>query len=344
MRKVIIPIFIPHKGCPHDCVFCNQKKISGHIHIPGENDIRNIIEKYLDGIKENTDVEIAFYGGSFTGIDYGLQEKYLSAANEYLVSSGKQYKLSGIRISTRPDFINSKIISLLKEYNIKTIELGVQSLDDEVLKNSGRGHNSSHVYDAVEMLRPEGFKIGIQTMIGLPGDTLDKSLETCDKVIGIRPDMVRIYPTLVIKDTPLYELYKKGLYKPLSLEEAVETTSLLLEKYYSHGINVIRVGLQPTDNIKEEDAGGDVVAGPMHPAFRQLAESRIAFRHMEKEIIKNNLQNKKQIFILADKFDVSVIIGHKKSNIKEIKNKYNIGKITIVSNNALIGVSCDFML
>jgi len=344
MKKVIIPIFIPHKGCPHDCVFCNQKRISGHIEVPSEEDIRSIIEKYMEGLEAGTEVEIAFYGGSFTGIDINQQEKYLSVARDYMESCPPHLKRAGIRLSTRPDFISPEIISLLKKYNVKTVELGVQSLDDQVLKLSSRGHSSAHVYDAVNLLREAAFKIGIQTMIGLPGDSREKALATCDKVIALKPDMVRIYPTLVIRDTPLYLMYRKGLYTPLTLEEAVELTSLLLEKYYAAGISVIRVGLQASENIKDEAAGGDVAAGPVHPAFRQLAESRMVLRMMERLIIEKKLQGRKEVRILAEKFNPSVIIGQKKSNAEYLKCKFSIGKISVTSRGACAGECFDLVL
>lgn len=324
MKHIVIPIFIPHKGCPHDCVFCNQKKISGQKDEVTESIMRDIIESHLNTVNGEAKIEIAFFGGSFTGIDREEQIKYLKIANDYI----EKGPVRSIRLSTRPDYISDDILSYLKKYNVSVIELGVQSLDKEVLEKSNRGHSVEDVLKSSKMIRDKGFVLGIQTMIGLPGDNYEKAVNTARKVVELAPDIVRIYPTLVIKGTYLEQLYNSGQYTPLSLEDAVDLCAKLMEIYESNDINVIRVGLQPTDSICD---GGDVVAGPFHPAIRQLVDSKRAQWDIEEMIIKNKLAGRKNLTILADKKDVSVIVGQKKSNIKYFKEKYNYEEIKVCS-------------
>lgn len=326
MKHVIIPIFIPHKGCPSDCIFCNQKKISGQMDEVSESSVRAVIESHLNTISRGSLIEIAFFGGSFTGIDREEQIRYLEIANEYIQNG----PVGSIRLSTRPDYIDDDILTYLKKYNVSVIELGVQSLDREVLEKSNRGHSIEDVLTSSKKIKDKGFSLGIQTMIGLPGDSFEKAVDTAKKVVELAPDIVRIYPTLVVKGTYLERLYNTGQYKPLSLEEAVDLCAVLMEIYESNHINVIRVGLQPTDNICD---GGDVVAGPFHPAIRQLVESRRALKDIEEIIVKNKLTGKKTLAILADKKDVSVIIGQKKSNIKYLKERYNYEEIKVYTDS-----------
>lgn len=326
MRHVVIPIFIPHKGCPYDCIFCNQKKISGQRDEVTESIMRDVIESHLKTITGDVFIEIAFFGGSFTGIDKEEQIRYLKIANEYI----DRGLVKSIRLSTRPDYINEDILSYLKKYNVSIIELGVQSLDKEVLEKSNRGHSVEDVVKSSKMIKDQGFELGIQTMIGLPGDSFEKSINTAKKVVEIAPDIVRIYPTLVIKGTYLEELYNMGQYTPLSVEDAVALCAMLMEIYENNDINVIRVGLQPTDTISD---GGDVIAGPFHPAIRQLVDSKLAQKQIEELIIKNNLTEKETLTILAEKKDVSVIIGQKKSNIKYFKEKYHYKEVKVCTGS-----------
>lgn len=326
MKHVIIPIFIPHKGCPYDCIFCNQKKISGQRDEVTESSMRAVIESHLNTITGEALIEIAFFGGSFTGIDRQEQIKYLKIANEYI----EKGSVRSIRLSTRPDYINDDILKYLKEYNVSIIELGVQSLDKEVLEKSNRGHSIEDVLKSSKMIKDKGFVLGIQTMIGLPGDSFEKAVNTAKKVVELAPNIVRIYPTLVIKGTHLEQLFNKGQYTPLSLEDAVYLCAILMEIYEDNHINVIRVGLQPTDSICD---GGDVIAGPFHPALRQLVDSKRVQRYIEEIILKNNLSRQKTLTILADKTDVSVIIGQKRSNIKYFKEKYSYEEIKVCTIN-----------
>lgn len=302
MRHFNIPIFVPHQGCPHDCVFCNQKKITG-VQSADIEAAKAVIKTYLNTIeKEQAYIEIAFFGGSFTGIPIVEQEAYLSLANSYL----KLGLIDGIRLSTRPDYIDEKILKLLKNYGVTSIELGVQSLDERVLDLSNRGHDFSSVVSACELIKQYNFELGLQMMLGLPGDTIETAIETALKIIELKPKTVRIYPTLVIDETELCDMYQKKLYEPLSLEEAVEQAAVIYEMFLENNIQVIKLGLHPSEDLM---ASG-IISGPFHPAFRQLVES---YRWLK--LINNCIDNKTEsILIRSNKKDISNISGHKKSN------------------------------
>ena len=329
-KEYIIPIFVPHLGCPNDCTFCNQKKISGQKKNISSNDVKSIIEYYLNNFKEKDRyVEIAFFGGSFTGIDTKVQEELLSAANEYI----KNGKVNSIRISTRPDYINQDILDLLKKYNVKTIELGVQSANDYILQKCKRGHSFNDVKKASKLIRKNKFILGHQMMVGLPDSNQKDEIETAKKLIKLKPKIIRIYPVLVIKDTQLEADYKKGEYAPNTLEQAVETSARLLKMFTKKKINVIRIGLQSTDEIcRPENENSQVVAGPYHPAFRQLVESRICYDEISKKIGK--LNNKvKVVKIVVNSKDINNFVGHKKENINRIKDIYNIDLVFELDDN-----------
>lgn len=325
-KHIVIPVFIPHKGCPFDCIYCNQKNISGQKDDMTEEKMISEIESYLSSADEDSYIEIGFYGGSFTGIERSEQYRFLNTANEYI----KKGKVKGIRLSTRPDYISQDILNYLKEYGVLAIELGVQSLDNDVLVKSCRGHSVEDVYNASKIIRENDFILGIQTMVGLPGDSFEKALCTADKVVDLRPNIVRIYPTLVIKDTYLEKMYRQGDFTPLKIEEAVDLCAKLLYIYENNKINVIRIGLQPTESINE---GGDVVAGPFHPAFRQLVESRLALNKIEKIIEDNNLSNKSSLKICTSKKRISDVVGQKRYNVEYLKKKYKFDIIIVKECN-----------
>ncbi len=322
-RHYIIPIFVPHYGCPHDCVFCNQKKITGLSTDVTPKDVENIIEEHLATFKSDSIVEVAFYGGSFTAIDIDIQKELLAIPYNYK----KKGKINGIRLSTRPDCIDEKVLKNLKDYLVDTIELGVQSLDNSVLYASGRGHTSEDVYKAAELIKEFGFNLGLQMMVGLPEDTTEKAIYTCKEFIRLAPYCVRIYPTLVINDTYLEKQFLDGKYFPVSLEKAVDICSILLMLFEINNIDVIRIGLQPTENIQ---LGKDVVSGPFHPAFRQLVESNI-FKLLLKYYFdtKNIETNHKKLIIDSNNKNISSISGQKSSNIKYFIDKYKFTNIKI---------------
>lgn len=315
MKKRIIPIFVPHRGCPHDCIFCNQKKITGVSTDITSDDVRNIIEEYLKTIDKDASVEVAFFGGSFTAIDIDIQRNLLSVAKEYVDKN----IIDDIRMSTRPDCINDEILTMLKEYKVSIIELGVQSLDDKVLIDSVRGHSDKDVFESVELIKKYGINLGLQMMIGLPSDTEEKCIYTAKKFIDLKPDCVRVYPTLVVKETGLEKLLQENKYNPFSLEESIDIVKKVLVLFYINNVNVIRVGLQATEDIA---IGKEVLAGPYHPAYRELVESKMYGDYIEYLIKKYNA--KKNIDVLVNKKNVSRILGNKKSNVKNLKEKYGV--------------------
>ncbi|MFR6018215.1 MAG: elongator complex protein 3 [Paraclostridium sordellii] len=315
MKKRIIPIFVPHRGCPHDCIFCNQKKITGVSTDITSDDVRNIIEEYLKTIDKDASVEVAFFGGSFTAIDIDIQKNLLSVAKEYVDKN----IIDDIRMSTRPDCINDEILTMLKEYKVSIIELGVQSLDDKVLIDSVRGHSDKDVFESAELIKKYGINLGLQMMIGLPSDTEEKCIYTAKKFIDLKPDCVRVYPTLVVKETGLEKLLQENKYNPFSLEESIDIVKKVLVLFYINNVNVIRVGLQATEDIA---IGKEVLAGPYHPAYRELVESKMYGDYIEYLIKKYNA--KKNIDVLVNKKNVSRILGNKKSNVKNLKEKYGV--------------------
>lgn len=290
--------------------------------------VESIIDSFIKAAHKNSSFEIAFYGGSFTGIEKAQQIAFLKIANDYILKG----QVKGIRLSTRPDYINLEILDYLKKYNVKTIELGVQSLDEEVLKLSNRGHNREVVFNASRLISANGFELGIQTMVGLPGDSRQKDLSTANSILELNPQIIRIYPTLVIKGTYLDELFIGGKYSPLMLDEAVEICSELLDLYESNGINVIRIGLQPTETITE---GMDVAAGPFHPAFRQLVESRSCLNKIEKKIFEFNLHNTDKIEIFTTQKYLSSVIGQKKENILYLKKRFGYESIKVLVDETI---------
>lgn len=315
MKKRIIPIFVPHKGCPHDCIFCNQKKITGVSTDVTSEDARQIIEECLETIDKDADVEIAFFGGSFTAIDIDIQKSLLSVAKEYV----EKGIVKDIRMSTRPDCINEEILSMLKDYKTSIIELGVQSLDEKVLLDSIRGHQAEIVYKSSKMIKNSGIKLGLQMMIGLPADTEEKCIFTAKKFVELKPDCVRVYPTLVVKDTGLEKLMEQNEYSPFTLDESISVVKKVLVLFYVNNINVIRVGLQATDDIQ---IGKAVLAGPYHPAFRELVEADMIKDYLEFIILQN--KDVKQMLVKSNKKNISKIIGNKKTNVKYMKEKFGV--------------------
>jgi histone acetyltransferase (RNA polymerase elongator complex component) len=321
-RHINIPIFIPHKGCPNDCVFCNQRKISGYTAAPSVDEIKSIIEAYLGTKKPSDSYEIAFFGGSFTGLPLSDQEQYLKIAEGY-VNTGF---VEGIRLSTRPDYIDEDILLFLKRFPVKVIELGIQSLDNEVLKQSRRSYTSDEALKACRMVKLMDFSFGVQVMIGLPADTLEKSIETSKTLIAEKPDMVRIYPTLVIKGTELESEYALGRYRPLTVSEAISWCERIIPLYENSGIKVLRIGLQSTDQIRE---GGEVLAGPVHPAFGELVYSRIWLKRIINEIEGIKASMTKNIVIHVPQNSVSAVIGQKRENINVLKSQYDFLSIKV---------------
>ena len=324
MKHYVIPIFVPHLGCPNDCVFCNQKSISGQQKMITKEDIKNTIDFYLENIKDKqAKKEVAFFGGSFTGIDVEKQEEFLQTAYQYI----KNGKIDSIRISTRPDYIDKTILKRLKKYKVKTIELGVQSANDYVLKQCRRNHTFEDVKNASKLIRRYGFNLGHQMMIGLPESTQIDEINTAKELIKLKPKMVRIYPVLVIKNTKLEKDYLDEKYKPLTVIQAVETCKEIVPMFMKKGIEIIRIGLQNTDEITDPSIkGSEVVAGPYHPAFRQLVESSLWYDNIVKRIKELNVKVKK-VQITVNPKDVNNVVGHKRENIDMLKDMYELDLI-----------------
>lgn len=269
MKHYTIPVFIPELACPFRCVFCNQEKITGKNDIPRPEDVMLIIEKHLKTFPKNgIHIEVGFFGGNFTGIPVEEQEAYLEVAHGYL----KRSVIHGIRLSTRPDYINDEITGLLKRYGVTTVELGAQSMDDRVLKQSRRGHTVEQTVAAAQKIKEAGMRLGLQMMIGLPGDTKDLSKKTAGGIVAAGAAETRIYPTLIIKGTALEKLYSEGKYIPLTLQQAVEWTTGLMKIFEAGGVKVIRVGLHPSEGLL---SGKELVAGPFHNSFRELVMTGI---------------------------------------------------------------------
>ena len=322
-KQYIIPIFVPHLGCPNDCIFCNQKSISGQAKQVSKEDVKKTIEEHLKYIKENSIVEVAFFGGSFTGIEEERQIELLSTAYEFI----KSKKVNSIRISTRPDYINKEVLKRLKKYKVKTIELGVQSANDYILKKAGRGHTFEDVKKASKLIRLYGFKLGHQMMVGLPESTKLDEINTAKQLIKLKPKIIRIYPVLVIKGTELEKQYNEGTYKPLTVVQAVETCKELVKMFSKKKIDIIRIGLQPTDTISEpNNENSEVVAGPFHSAFRQLVESGMWYDVIVDKIKKLNAKVK-EVEVIVNPQDVNNVIGQRKENISNLKQVYDVNLI-----------------
>jgi len=312
----IIPIFVPQEGCPHKCVFCNQDRITGLDEQVTKEIVRETIEEYLKTINSTeATVEVSFFGGTFTGIKEEKQKEFLAIAKEY---KDKGF-INKIRLSTRPDYINAYILDYLKEYSVDIIELGVQSLDEDVLKKAGRGHTVEDVIKASKLIKEYGIVLVHQIMPGLPGDTFDTDIKTVKLSLQMKPDICRIYPSLVIKDTPMETMYKRNIYTRYTLEEAVDISKVMYDMYKSSGVNVIRIGLQPTDSIAE---GKDVVSGPFHPAFRELVEGSL----IVDKIIENS-KNNNEFTIEVNPRDLSKLYANKKlyfSKLSAINKKVTV--------------------
>lgn len=345
-KHAIIPIFIPHKGCPNDCVFCNQKAITARTADVYPEDVENIIKEYLPTLEGRglQEIEAAFFGGSFTGIPIEEQSAFLEVAKRYK----DEGRIDKIHLSTRPDYIDRTILDNLKKYDVDVIELGVQSFDERVLLASNRGHSVQDVYDACALIREYGFTLGIQLMIGLPEDTRERSIESARKAAAIAPEIARLYPTVILKDTELYEMYERGEYNPESHEEMVETVKEMYKILTGAGINVIRVGLKSTEIINDSDSEESAVAGnSYHPAFRQLVEGAIAKEIIEDKIKdlfptkafdetfdKESVQHR-SVTILSNSREFSNVIGHKGVNKKYFHDTYKWLDIRYEKDNTL---------
>lgn len=303
-RNYIIPIFIPHQGCGHDCIFCNQRHITGTDGI--KINISEQINEYMEYIEDKSNVELAFYGGSFTGIGFDLMRYYLEEVKTYI----KKGQIDSIRISTRPDYINKEILSFLKNYNVETIELGVQSMVDEVLVKNKRGTIRSKIIESANLIRLSGFSLGLQMMTGLYGSSLEDDIYTAFEITKLSPDFVRIYPTMILPKTELYHFYNEGKYIPMNVETMLNHLYNIVIIFEANEIDIIRLGLYSDGKNTEKD-----VVGPFHPATKQIIYSRLYM-----DMIKNELnKHSESIDFYVNKKEVDYISGYKSSNRKYLK-------------------------
>jgi len=321
---MIIPIFISHMGCRNTCVFCNQREINGCHVAPTAGDVEAIIERYLKDAQALT-VGVAFYGGSFTGLSEALQIRYLEVAHRYKQKGSVHH----IRLSTRPDYIDLKTLERLSHYGVDLIELGVQSFDKEVLSASERGHEVKHIYEAIEAIKDFGMAFGIQLMFGLPKDNRERFFFSVNETIRLQPAIMRIYPTLVLKNTALADQMLEGIYRPWSLEEAVDVVAIATRMVLQTDINLIRIGLQATELISNE---ASVLAGPYHPAFRDLVYDKLFYDMLSQLLI--NAKNK-AVTVEVNPKSVSHIRGQNKHNAQQLASSLGTTIKKIVQSETL---------
>lgn len=322
MKHYNIPIFIPELACPNRCIYCNQRHISGQLQAVKPEEIEQIIEQHLSTFIRPSFVELAFFGGSFTGIDEKDMITYLKIVQPYI----EKGEVKSIRISTRPDYINEKILDILKQYNVRDIELGAQSLNEEVLAFAKRGHTVKDVENASRLIKDYGFSLGLQMMIGLPLDSVERSKETAKKILELGAKSTRIYPTLVINNTDLADLYKAGKYKALSLEEAVDWTAEIYKVFSQTDITILRVGLHPSEALIK---GEQLLAGPFHVSFKELVLTKLW-----QEKLANIPNNTKTISV--NHREINYAIGYNGVNRKILQEKFPFLKF-ISDSNVQIG-------
>lgn len=334
-RHVNIPIFIPHLGCPNQCVFCNQRSITGKADFDPET-VDSLIREALSTIPDGTETEIAFFGGSFTGIDYTLMCRLLEIAYSYV----KTGKVSSIRCSTRPDYINEKILDTLNSYGVRVIELGLQSTDDEVLRLTKRGHSFEEERIAVRMIKERGFSLIGQMMIGLPGSTPEKEIATARFICDSGADGARVYPTVVFRDTELCRMAEDGTYAPLSLDDAVSRTAEVLKIFESNEVKVIRVGLCASENLSSPEA---YYAGPNHSALGELCENRVFYSLIHKKLIEISPPKDAKITVKVPRGAISKAIGQKKNNKLRLIFEFSLSDIFFEEDDSLTGyeIKCE---
>lgn len=305
-RRSIYPIFLPHAGCPHRCIFCAQTLTSACTGMP---DLAKTFDALVSSLPPEGDAELAFYGGSFTLLEDSEQARWLELGTRLKA----RRLISSIRISTRPDAISEKIVKRLAAAGVTTVELGCQSFDDDVLLRAGRGHGAAAAVQALPLLRAEGIAAGIHLMPGLPGADKGEALSSLSSALALQPDFLRIHPTIVLRGTLLEKLYRNGEYLPLSLSTAVELGAIMLRRAHIARIPVIRFGLMANENL---DRGAAVVAGPYHPAFGQLLRSRLWF-----ERITELADGGCRAFRLHPA-DLADVFGQHRSNFIELQYRY----------------------
>lgn len=326
-KHVNIPIFIPHMGCPNQCVFCNQRTISG-VNKFEITRVKDEIEEALKTISKDTEAEIAFFGGSFTGIDRSLMISLLELGYNYVL----QGKVSSIRCSTRPDYITPEILDILKMYGVKTIELGLQSYNDNVLSLCKRGHTAEDEKNATAMIVEHGFDLVGQMMIGLPGSTLEMEIATAEFIIASGACGARIYPTVVFNETELFEMASKGYYDPITVSDAVVRSAKVLRLFIENNVKIIRIGLCASDNLYEKDK---YYAGPNHPALGEMVEGELYFDIIRDMIARHSFLPTDIPVIMIAKGAMSKAIGHKRANKERLIKQFGFADIKFRENENL---------
>ena len=323
-RECIIPVFVPHLGCRHDCVFCNQRRIRGSETQATAATVRQAIEQSAALPRSGAKRQLAFYGGSFTAIETAKQEELLSAAAAAIARG----EIDSIRLSTRPDAIDETVLARLRRYGVETVELGAQSMDDEVLRLAGRGHTAEDVVRSSEAVKAAGFRLILQMMTGLPGDSAEKDIETAKKLIALRPDGVRIYPTVIVRDTALYDLWRAGEYREHTVEDAVAVCAQLMPLFEEANIPVIRLGLNPTEELSQ----GAAVAGAYHPALGELVRSRILLE--KARALLAGTEPGSRVTLGVNAAELSQMIGQKRQNVRALSRALALEELRIRSCKA----------
>lgn len=311
MKQTNISVFVPHIGCPHRCTFCDQRTISGEVKAPSADAVRSVLAEQLPVLRaRGMTAEIAFFGGSFTGIDRGYMTSLLDAANGSVQSDPDVY--TGIRCSTRPDFIDDEVLDILCSRGMTAVELGAQSMNDEVLRLNERGHSAKDVETAAKLIKARGLSLGLQMMTGLYGDKPEYCIETAERFIALKADTVRIYPTVILDGTRLGELYRLGRYTTFTFDETVELCAKLLTMFGEAGIPVIRLGLHASREVEAKMLGG-----VYHPALREICESRIFYDKMLAEM--KGRGDCKKFIVYTDPANISKVVGQKKENKEKLQ-------------------------
>jgi len=334
-RHFTIPVFVPELACPNRCVFCNQRNISGTLVMPQPRDVVEIIENHLATIPPGSDTEIGFFGGNFTGIEPDVQQSYLEIAENYVMAG----RVKSIRLSTRPDYIDKERLALLSKFTVTTIELGAQSLDDEVLRLSGRGHTTKDVEKASKLILEHGFSLGLQMMVGLPGDTPEKSIATVRRIVQLGASCTRIYPTLVIRDTELEQMYLSGKYVPLTLDEAIETTAEVSGIFEEAGVKILRIGLHPSEGLL---GGESLLAGPFHVAFGELVATAQWSAVFRQKLSGMTPGKRGSLLVEVAPRQLNAAVGHKAANKHMLLD--NFSRVAFRGNPDLTGRHCNFII
>ena len=322
-RNSIIPVFVPHLGCPNDCVFCNQRRISGHIEPATAQTVKNAIEEAAALTPPGTKRQLAFYGGSFTAIPEARQIELFEAAQPYLADG----TISSIRLSTRPDAIDCTVLKRLKKYGVTVIELGAQSMCDRVLELSGRGHDSAAVADSSRLIKAAGFDLILQMMTGLPGSDDARDIQTARSIAALHPDGVRIYPTVILRDTPLCDLWQAGKYREHTVEDAVRVCARILPIFENAGIPVIRLGLNPSDEL----SGGAAVGGAYHPSLGELVRSRL-WRD-KAEAILSGVEPGADVVLGVSANRISAMTGQHRANLSYLQERFSLRSVRVCASD-----------